>query len=624
MTTTKQGIDLMEISETLLLFLSLVLLIAAGIYRPLLWVGLGTMAFLWLVRWLNRGYLARRTPLDVPILLFLLSALAGLWPSYDSALSLPLFLMIVGGVALYYLFVNNCTTEYSRRILSAGSLLLGLTVSVYFIIQHGYSVTGRIFPEAWAFQLHPNSVATFLEGMIPLALAMAIGERRPWLRVFYGFCAATFAPALLLTASQGAWVALAICGAVWLCTRFHRMGVVFAAILPISVVVPGAYLLFNNDAALNSIPVVGTTLVPLLARPDRLEVYRNSLYLIRDFPLTGIGLGDVFAMVYSRYALLIQVPFLSYSHNLFLEIWLGQGLLGILSFLALITAFYLFVGRVLRHLSRMEEKTPSAVFQGCWLGVTATLIHGLFDARQYADSWTLSVLFVLLGLAVGTGLSIVQAGRNTPLRHTVVGSEYLPRRPRAEHLAVYFVLALTCLSLGFALFKPLLAVVYANLGSVYQAKGELAPNLTDGERQLYLHLAEAHYDEAIGFAPDNHTARQRLGRLAVDAGRYEEGVAHLELAYQATPSSFATRKALGLAYVWVGRLDEAEPLLRGAKDIVQELNTWGWWRSTQGEDRLAINAYRMSLRLEPGQAAVRELLESMQMEQLGGEGERNE
>ena len=616
MTTTKQGIDLLGISETLLLFLSLVLLIAAGIYRPLLWVSLGMMVFLWLARWLSHGYLTRRTPLDVPILLFFLSALAGLWPSYDLALSLPLFLMIVGGVALYYLFVNNCITEHSRRILSAGSLFLGLTVSVYFIIQHEHPVMGRIFPDAWAFRLHPNSVATFLEGMMPLALVMAIGERRLWLRVLYGFCAATFALALLMTASQGAWVALALCGIIWLCTRFRRIGMVFAAVVPISVVVPGAYLVFNNDASLNSIPIVGTTLVPLFARPDRLEVYRNSFCLIQDFPLTGIGLSDVFAMVYSRYALLIRSPFLTYSHNLFLEIWLDQGFLGILSFLSLIAAFYLFVGRVLSSLSKpalslvegIKEKAPSAVFQGCWLGVTATLIHGLFDARQYADSWTLPVLFILLGLAVGTGLGIVQTGRNTPSHHTFVGSEYLPRRPRAEHLAVYFILILTCLSLGFALYKPLLAVVHANLGSVYQAKGELAPNLTDGERQLYLHLAKAHYDKAIRCAPGNHTARQRLGRLAVDAGHYEEGVVHLELAYQAAPSSFATRKALGLAYVWVGRLDEAEPLLRGIKDIVQELNTWGWWRGRQGETELAANAYRMSLRLEPEQHAVRNAL----------------
>jgi hypothetical protein len=74
MTTMKQGIDLLGIS------LSLVLLIAAGIYQPLLWVALGMMAFLWLVRWLSQGYLTRRTPLDAPILLFFLSALVGLWP----------------------------------------------------------------------------------------------------------------------------------------------------------------------------------------------------------------------------------------------------------------------------------------------------------------------------------------------------------------------------------------------------------------------------------------------------------------------------------------------------------------------------------------------------------------
>lgn len=594
--TTKQSIALLGIST------ALTLLIAGGIYRPILWVSLGMMALLWLVHWLSQGYLTRRTPLDVPMLLFLFSALAGLWPSYDLALSLSLFLMLVGGVALYYLCVNHCATEHSGRILGTGLLLLGLVVAAYFIIQRGYSVTSHAFLEAWAFQLHPNSVATFLEGMTPLALAMALDEKHPWLRLFYGFCAITLAAALLLTASQGAWVALVLCGLIWLCTKFHRVGMVFAAVVPMSVIVPEAYLIFNPDAALNSIPGIGAALVSLFARPDRLEVYRNSLCLIRDFPFTGIGLGDVFAMVYSRYALLIQVPFLTYSHNLFLEIWLEQGLLGILSFLGLMAAFYLFVGRVLSPIP--GEKAPGAVFQGCWLGVTATLIHGLFDARQYADSWTLPVLFVLLGLAVGTGLGIVQT------RRTAVGPKYPPRR-RAEHLAVYFILALICLSLGAVLYQPLLAVVHANLGSVYQARGELAPNLTDDERRLYLHLAQAHYDQAIRYAPGNPTAQQRLGRLAVDTGRYEEGVAHLELAYQAAPSSFATRKALGLAYVWVGRLDEAEPLLRGVKDIVQELNTWGWWRSTQGETALAANAYRMSLRLEPGQAAVQRVLNDL-------------
>jgi hypothetical protein len=52
-----------------------------------------------------------------------------------------------------------------------------------------------------------------------------------------------------------------------------------------------------------------------LTDASRLDLYRHSLSLVQDFPFTGIGLGDQFAMVLSRHALLIQVPFLTYPHN---------------------------------------------------------------------------------------------------------------------------------------------------------------------------------------------------------------------------------------------------------------------------------------------------------------------
>ncbi len=244
------------------------------------------------------------------------------------------------------------------------------------------------------------------------------------------------------------------------------MGMVFAAIMPILVVLPGAYLVFNNDASLNSIPIVGTTLL-----------------------LAG-------------------------GHGYF-------------------NPWTLRCPPICRYLD------PAGAFR--------IIGAGCGNRAEYRSDWA-EYFFAPYYCRFGVSTS----------------------PPEAEHLALYFILALTCLSLCFALYKPLLAVVHANLGSVYQAKGELAPNLTDDERQLYLRLARAHYDKAISCAPGNHTARQRLGRLAVDNRAGVERV--------------------------------------------------GWWQSTQGEDKLAINAYRMSLRLEPGQSAVRELLGSMQMTQLGGGG----
>ena len=100
----------------------------------------------------------------------------------------------------------------------------------------------------------------------------------------------------------------------------------------------------------------------------------------------------------------------------------------------------------------------------------------------------------------------------------------------------------------------------------------------------------------------------------MDAGRYEEAVAHLEAAWQIDPHNTTTHKALGLAYVWMNRLDEAKPLLTNVPGIIEELNLWGGWRSRQGEKTLARNAYQTSLRLDPDQKDIQRALARLQGE----------
>jgi tetratricopeptide (TPR) repeat protein len=328
--------------------------------------------------------------------------------------------------------------------------------------------------------------------------------------------------------------------------------------------------------------------VPLFTRPDRVDVYRGSWYLVQDFPLTGIGLGGAFAMVYSRYVLLIQVPFLTYSHNLFLQVWLNQGLLGTIAFLWLIAAFCTFVWRV--------GWRGGVLFQGAWLGVAAILLHGLSDARQYVDRWTLFPLFALLGLAVAAG------GR--------LGEQ------RAHRLLGWKIVSTVCVGILIIIlalaWRPLAAMGYANAGALIQAKGELASGLTDEQCTALLKQATTYYTRAISLDTNNRTAHQRLGMLAMDARQPDQAVAHLEAAYRADPANTTTHKALGLAYTWVGRLDQAQQLLVGASDIVGELNVWGWWWGTQGESEWAANAYRVSLLLEPEQPEIQKALVAMQ------------
>jgi O-antigen ligase len=510
---------------------------------------------------------------------------------------------IVLSIICYYVIINIGTSENRVWGLALGGMLGSLVVAVYFVTQCGhlgYSeklglisrwswTLSRVFPRFAPFQPQRNSVAAFLEGWLPLAVAMMAGGRRWWMRMVCGASAVILALAILLSESRGAWLALVLCLSLWWAVRSRRNLVVTAACGVVLIGSLAGYLALAPGASLERVPVISQTLVPLFTRPDRVDVYRGSWYLVQDFPLTGIGLGGTFAMIYSRYVLLIQVPFLTYSHNFFLQVWLNHGLLGILAFTWLIAAFWTLVWRVGRQ--------GSALFQGAWLGVAAILLHGLSDARQYADGWTFFPFFALLGLAVGAANRRVGelAGRRGERWVWVVGMVVLGM-------------------VGVLAWRPVAAMAYANAGALAQARGELAEGLTDEQRTDLLQQATAYYMRAISLDKNNRTAQQRLGMLSLDAQRFDEAITYLEATYRADPTNTTTHKALGLAYTWVGRLDEARQLLAKVPEIVEELNVWGWWWGTQGEHEWAANAYRVSLLLDPDQPQVREQLSALESE----------
>ncbi len=530
-----------------------------------------------------------------PLALFIVSAFTGWWFSYDRMLSLPALLALLGSAGVFLIIAN--TPAWYQQI-SSILVIASALLAIYFVGQYGHlnyreetgilaqlgQQTGSFLPALVFFKPHPNAVASFLEGAFLLNIALILQARQNQ-RWIWGATAAITAYALLITGSRGAWLGLAIALSIWLILTFPKRA------KPIIGVGLGLAIGFlaGGYAVLLALPNQHIFILSSIfnTAQSRLSLYKNSLYLLKDYPLTGIGLGDAFALVYSRYQLLMDVPFLYYAHNLFLSAWLGQGILGLIALVWLLIAFYRLVWRVER--TGLPEK-PLLFFQAAWLGASATFIHGLLDSAQFSgDRWTMPMLFALLGLSVASGSSAL-AGKRRKIRRRLKSGQLL--------LAAAGLLGAVTL-----FWWGLNGGWQANVGAVRQTWADLSPNYSKFEREKGRELAAASFERALKTNPVQATANRRLGIMALEDHNFDSAIGYLERAYAQEPRNQATLKSLGYAYLWTGRLDQAELLFKQVdfqRRLVDELHYWRWWWGTQDRQELSSYANEMLQRLSDG------------------------
>ncbi len=532
------------------------------------------------------------TPLDAPLALFLLSAVIAAFIGYDRSTAwVPLAVLLGAGGG--YVLVSR-TGRHSLRAMRIATIVsgAGALVGLYFITQYPHypgldkvavissilDLIGRITPNLAFWTPVANSIAALLEGLIFLAIGVGWAAQQRGLRWFALACAGMMALAVLFTSSRGAWLAVGLAALLWAAV-FLRPARWLGYALLAGLALLAAVVLFSGDIqALGRIPLIDRTVAPLFIRPDRLDVYRGSLQLIQDLPLTGVGLGGQFAMNYSKYVLLIQVPYLEYSHNLYLEVWLQQGLLGLFAWIWLLAALIFVVVRA-------QRQGHNRLFEGAWVGLAAVYLHGVTDARQYSDWWSWLVFFLLMGICAAEWLR-----EQKPL-------------PWRQALAPLAAAALLLLAVTVSL-PSLPAAWRANLGCLQQARADLSAQMSAEQRAGLRAQAMANFQRAAQLDPEERTSNLRLGLMFTEDGRYAEALPYLSAAAAADLNNRTTNKALGLGYVWNGEIDRAAQMLAPLEEMVNELNTWGWWRVSRGEDQLARYAYQTSLRIYPDQPEV--------------------
>ena len=529
---------------------------------------------------------------SIGLVLFVISAIIGLWVAYDASLGWPIFLTLLGSIGLFFVIANSIT---SPRWIIRGLVILASLVAIYFISQYAHfdyqdevgiparlgQATGSLLPNLVFFAPHPNAVAAFLEGTLLLSFILLWQARGPN-RLIWGFTVVVIAYGLLISGSRGAWSGLAIAIGIWILLRFPKhasklMGIGLVAGLLVSLC-----LVFQNLSLLDSL---------LRTSHSRLNLYRNSLALLGDYPFTGIGLGDTFTMLYSRYQLLINVPYLYYAHNLFLSVGLGQGILGLVALIWLLIDFYRFVIRV----ERMGLNARSQpIFRAAWLGTTTSLIHGLTDSVQFSgDYWTMPMVFALAGLTLAIGHpALVQSDHRQKINGVT-----------RHHIWIWrgLVATVTGLAIAIAIFwQAIVGAWYANMGAIYQAQADLSSKIETDAREVIMARSVAYFERALDWNLMQVVANRRLGIMALEQQDFETAIIYLERAYSQEPGNQGTLKALGYAYLWTGQLDQSQELFRQVdfqSRLVGELRYWARWWETQNRQDLLINAAEMVQRL---------------------------
>ena len=534
------------------------------------------------------GQVSAAAGLHLAMAALVLSAGMATWAAADPVSAVAQAKAVAMGGVGYVLCWALARRRGPRAGLLAATLGLGAMCGAYYIFQYRHfalpeakiaslDAIGRALSGPWprlgGWSPFANSLATLLEGLAAVAVGVALSRGAAVTRTLAAAAAAVIAAALLLSASRGAWLAVAVSLAALVAYRpVVRWPAAFAvaataalfAVVAGTVAAGGPWWIRAAAAA---------------GRPDRLDVFAQAAALLRDVPFTGVGPGDQFATAVSKHVLLIQVPFLTYAHNLGLQVWLELGLLGLAAWCALAAA--VGVAAVAGERAGLGRR-----FRGLWAGVLAVHVHGLVDARQFVDPWTWLPFFLLVGVIAG---------------HVSRGSCRVPRLAAALPVVAGAVVVVAALA-GRGVPR---AAWQVNLGAVDQGRADASAAAGDAAGAAGPRAAAVRrYSRALELAPDDGPALRRLGGMALEDGRYAEAARLLGRAWAAEPGHAASRKAYGLAAVWIGDTSLAASLLGAVPGMAAELSIWSRWRHDRGEADLALSAARTSLAIAPQQPEV--------------------
>ncbi len=327
-----------------------------------------------------------------------------------------------------------------KSTLIRGLILLGVFEAAYGIIQYltgwqrifGYVKQVDIFSATGTYINH-DDFAGFLEMIFPFLLAGAFYFAQQWMEQSRWKSEKDGGK----PASPGVKALMYLFGVLMLAIAVifsrSRSGIT-ASLLALVFMVGLAFMRWQGARTIWLVGLAGFLfcviaygmfigLGPVLARFRRVEepgyltaegrtlMWQNTLHMIRDYPITGVGLGD-FDAVYRRYQTTMVNFFVAHAHNDYLEYAAETGLAG--AALLFLPIFWLF-GKMIASFLSDTRRFRSSIVLGCLGSALAILIHSATDFNLHIPA---NALIFAAVLGVGYKAACYEPKHADPLRET--------------------------------------------------------------------------------------------------------------------------------------------------------------------------------------------------------------
>lgn len=493
------------------------------------WFGLFIIGLTWICRKVTYGYFTICTGVEIPSLILIIMAIVGFWISVEPGMSKARLWNVILDLAIFYGLANSLKPNKQLRGIIIGLAAITIGITILSLLGTDWSLT-RYIDIPWLYEriptiirglpnsgvpiegsdlINPRWIGITMGVLTPVLLAFAWFLKDRLLRIVSLITAIIGIGLLLLTQTvQGL---IGMCAGILFLLVWRRRWLILLP-LPILILLASSSLLIDIGKAGEFLITLDNPVGKAIVL--RLDIWSRGLNMIRDMPLTGIGI-NTFPLIQTHFYpgfLLGPEP---HAHNLYLQTALDLGIPGLIALLWFFIAWAVRVRVNYQNNQRQAEQGYLILLAGIFAAVISYLTHGFMDAMMLGAKPSV-IVWGLLGIASATPI--------TEPRKNPRSNKYRFFIPWLQQVAVHllplfiiFSIALIILLIKPAILNMNIGAVQAHLG-LYPAQSVGSPNFPRMEE------AKAALQKVIALDGEYLNAHELIGQIYTWEGQHSLAV----------------------------------------------------------------------------------------------------